>query len=131
MSNMQRSPSDVVTISGLLEALDKGWQLHITCQQDAELRGSAWHGSWYFVVVSPDESEWAVLITARDLARERQRAKKEGRPVRRSPGDISYRDVKTASGVASLLGELGYTVSAYPTKKGDSIALPLRARAQM
>ncbi|SMP00119.1 hypothetical protein [Paracoccus laeviglucosivorans] len=129
VSNDRRIPSDVVTIAGLQEVLDQGWQLHVICQQDPELRGYQWYGSWYLVAVSPDQDEFVVLVTARDHARERQRAKKEGREERRKPGDIAYREIKTAIGVTSLLMELGFKVSAYPIRAGESLALPAAGRA--
>lgn len=124
VSNTNRSPSDVVTVEGLIEFLAEGWRLHVVCRQDAELRGYQWHGSWYLVGVSPDLSKWVVLVTRRDLKKERARAKAAGRDSIRGPEDYTYREIKTASGVISALREIGISATAVPTRCGESIMLP-------
>lgn len=123
VNSKQRSPSDVVTVTGLEEHLDAGWQLHVVCNKEPEMRGYQWHGSWYLVGVDPADGSWVVLVTARSHARERQSAREQGREERKSPEDYAFREVKTASGLISLLRELGFTIAGVPTKKGENLIL--------
>lgn len=123
MSIQKRSPSDVVTITGLSEHLARGWQLHIVCNKEPELRGYQWYGSWYLLAVDPATKEWVVLVTVRNHRLEQQKAREQDREERRNPEDYAFRDVKTFSGLVSLLRELGFPLAGGPMVKGSSIVL--------
>lgn len=125
MSNNEKNfPSEVVTINGFTELINSGWQLHVVCHKEPELRGYQWHGVWYVVAVEPETGRWRVLVTARDHARELQRQREKGRAETRSPDDYRFREIKTASGLASFIKELGFRFVGYPTSKGDSLIIP-------
>lgn len=112
-------PNDVVTVAGLRDYLSKGWELHVLSQEDAELRGPQWHGSWYLMGVDPQTLRWVVLVTTRDERRHRARASA-------NPGSshtIEYREVKTVSGLVKVLKELGFSGVGLETEGGKSIVL--------
>lgn len=119
VNNEQKRPPDVVSVAGLQDVLDSGWHLHVVCRKAPELRGYQWHGSWYLVAADPESDEWVVLVTAR----ERQRAKNEMRSQSRSTKDIEFREIKTASGLISLLTEFGFRNVGVPTEEGSSVIL--------
>lgn len=126
MNNAIRKPNDVVTVAELRDRLDKGWELHIFCRSDAELRGPQWHGSWYFIGVEPISFEWVPLVTTRDQKRARARLSKNPEPT--LDHEIEFREVKTASGVIKLLKELGISGVGLPTDAGKSIVLRPQAK---
>ena len=119
VSTEQKRPADVVSVAGLQDVLDSGWHLHVVCRKAPELRGYQWHGSWYLVAANPETDDWVVLVTAR----ERQRAKNEGRSPTQSTKDIEFREIKTASGLISLLTEFGFRNVGIPTETGSSVIL--------
>ncbi len=118
MSITQTSPKHVVTNAGLQELLESGWQLHVVCQRKPELKGYQWHGSWYLVAVDPSTNEWAPLITAREKTKLGRRPD-GSRPM----DDVSYREIKTISGLVSMVTSLGFTYVAFPTEPGTSLVL--------
>lgn len=121
MSNIHRKPSDVVTVNGLREYLDKGWELHILSRNDAELRGPQWHGSWFFLGVNPTTDEWVVLVTTRDYRKARNLLSKQSSTS--DTHEIEFREVKTASGVFKLLQELGFSGVGLDLGGGNSVVL--------
>lgn len=123
MSIKQTSPKHVVTIAGLQEALELGWQLHVVCRLAPELRGYQWYGSWYLVAVDPETQEWAVLVTAREHAKELSRIRTTGSQKKRAPDDVSFREIKTLSGLVNMLTSLGFKSVGLPTEPGSSLVL--------
>lgn len=121
MSNTMRKPNDVVTVAELRERLEKGWELHIYCRSEAELRGPNWHGSWYFIGVEPESFDWVPLVTIRDQKRARAKLSEISEPS--LVHEIEFREVRTASGVIKLLRELGMSGVGMPTEAGESVVL--------
>lgn len=122
MSSNQISPKYVVTIAGIKEALKQGWRLHVVSQQLPEF-GSNYHlnGSWYLAIVHPETGEWAVLVTTKEYARKSSRTRiKE---VAKVEGEYVFREIKTLSGLSSVLLELGFSFIGYPTIPGTSVIL--------
>ena len=116
-----RKPNDVVTVAELRERLDKGWELHIFCRTDAELRGPQWHGSWYFIGVDPESYDWVPLVTTRDQKKARAKLSEISEPSLMH--EIEFREVRTASGVIKVIKELGLSGVGLPTEAGRSVVL--------
>lgn len=121
VNNTTRKPNDVVTVAELRERLEKGWELHIVCRSDAELRGPQWHGSWYFIGVDPNSLDWVPLVTTRDQKKARAKLSESSEPA--LTHEIEFREVRTASGVIKLLKELGLSGVGLPTDAGKSVVL--------
>lgn len=116
VNRINKEPPNVVTVDGLKDLLDKGWELCIHCDAEPELRGPQWHGRWYFFGIDPrSPANWAALVTTRALRKAGSSSEKS------TVAEYTFREIRTLTTVTTLCKELGFTISAAPIIKGKSI----------
>lgn len=116
MTDQGRVSNEVFTVETFKERLQEGWELHVVCSEDPVATNTVVRGSWYLVGVEPESGKWAVLVTQRDLARERRKAREQG--GRLTPSDYAYREIKTNTGLFNVQKELGISACVCPGAKG-------------
>lgn len=116
MPNQLQVSNEVLTLEMCREKLLDGWELHVVCAEDPVPAGNTTRGSWYLVAYEPGTGRWGVVVTQRDLNRERRRAKESGE--RLDPSDYAYREIKTTTGLFNAQAELGITATVSPGAKG-------------
>lgn len=116
MTNRVQVSNEVLTLEMCREKLREGWELHVVCAEDPVPAGNTVRGSWYLVAYEPGSGRWGVVVTQRDLYRERRRAQETGE--RLDPSDYAYREIKTTTGLFNAQAELGITATVSPGTKG-------------
>lgn len=116
MTNQVQVSNEVLTLDMCREKLRDGWELHVVCAEDPVPAQNTVRGSWYLVAYEPDTGRWGVVVTQRDLYRERRRAQESGEKL--DPSDYTYREIKTTTGLFNAQIELGITATVSPGAKG-------------
>lgn len=116
MTNQVQVSNEVLTLDMCRERLRDGWELHVVCAEDPVPAQTTVRGSWYLVAYEPSSGRWGVIVTQRDLARERRRARDAGTKL--DPSDYSYKEIKTTTGLFNAQIELGITATVSPGAKG-------------
>ena len=93
---------NVVTESRFRDLVASGYRVEVVCKADAFRKGPTWHGVWILRAVS-DEGVEKLLVTAR---------------TRTSHNDIKIREIKTVTGVISLLQGIGFSHADVPLEEG-------------
>ena len=75
------------------------------------------------VAFEPETGRFGVVVTQRDLYRERRRAEQSGH--RLDPSDYAYKEIKTTTGLFNAQTDLGITATVIPGAKGVTMVARL------
>ena len=116
MTNQVQVSNEVLTLEMCRERLLEGWELHVICAEDPVPAQNTVRGSWYLVAVEPETGRFGVVVTQRDLYRERRRAEQSGTTL--DPSDYAYKEIKTTTGLFNAQTDLGIVATVIPGSKG-------------
>lgn len=102
MMDLDKEAPNVVTEPRFRDLVASGYRVEVVCKSDAFRKGPNWHGVWILRAVSDDGVE-KLLVTAR---------------TRTSRNDIKIREIKTVTGVISLLQAIGFSHADVPLEEG-------------
>ena len=100
--DLEKEAPNVVTEPRFRDLVASGYRVEVVCKEDAFKKGPNWHGVWILRAVSDDGVE-KLLVTAR---------------TRTSRNDIKIREIKTVTGIISLLQGLGFSHADIPLEEG-------------
>ena len=123
MTNQVQVSNEVLTLDMCREKLRDGWELHVVCAEDPVPAQNTVRGSWYLVAFEPETGRFGVVVTQRDLYRERRRAEQSGRKL--DPSDYAYKEIKTTTGLFNAQTDLGITATVIPGAKGVTMVARL------
>ena len=123
MTNQVQVSNEVLTLDMCREKLLDGWELHVVCAEDPVPAQNTVRGSWYLVAFEPETGRFGVVVTQRDLYRERRRAEQSGRML--DPSDYAYKEIKTTTGLFNAQADLGITATVIPGAKGVTMVARL------
>ncbi|WP_265501436.1 hypothetical protein [Paracoccus beibuensis] len=123
MTNQVQVSNEVLTLDMCREKLRDGWELHVVCAEDPVPAQNTVRGSWYLVAFEPETGRFGVVVTQRDLYRERRRAEQSGRKL--DPSDYAYKEIKTTTGLFNAQMDLGITATVIPGAKGITMVARL------
>lgn len=101
--DLEKEAPNVVTEPRFRDLVASGYRVEVVCKSDAFKKGPNWHGVWILRAVSDDGIE-KLLVTAR---------------TRTSRNDIKIREIKTVTGVISLLLGIGFSHADIPLGAGQ------------
>ncbi|MFA8388304.1 MAG: hypothetical protein ACEPO2_22010 [Pelagibaca sp.] len=107
--DLEKEAPNVVTEPRFRDLVASGYRVEIICKEAAFKKGPNWHGVWILCAIG-DEGQQKLLVTAR---------------TRTSRNDIKIREVKTVTGMLSLLQSVGFSHADLPLEKGKSTVLQL------
>lgn len=123
MTNQVQVSNEVLTLDMCREKLRDGWELHVVCAEDPVPAQNTVRGSWYLVAFEPKTGRFGVVVTQRDLYRERRRAEQSGRKL--DPSDYAYKEIKTTTGLFNAQMDLGISATVIPGAKGITMVARL------
>lgn len=123
MTNQVQVSNEVLTLDMCREKLRDGWELHVVCAEDPIPAQNTVRGSWYLVAFEPETGRFGVVVTQRDLYRERRRAEQSGRKL--DPSDYAYKEIKTTTGLFNAQMDLGISATVIPGAKGITMVARL------
>lgn len=123
MTNEVQVSNEVLTLDMCREKLLAGWELHVVCAEDPVPAQTVVRGSWYLVAFDPETGRFGVVVTQRNLYRERRRAEQSGRKL--NPSDYAYKEIKTTTGLFNIQMDLGITATVVPGAKGVTMVARL------
>lgn len=100
--DLEKEAPNVVTEPRFRDLVASGYRVEVVCKANAFRKGPNWHGSWILRAVS-DAGVEKLLVTAR---------------TRTSRNDIKIREIKTVTGVISLLQAIGFSHADVPLEEG-------------
>ena len=98
MTDADREAPNVASEPKFRDLVASGYSVEVLCKESVLKKGPNWHGLWVLRAVSNEGSE-KLLVTAR---------------TRTSRNDIRIREIRTVTGVISLLQGIGFSHADIP-----------------